>query len=148
MRSARTPEDYGVFARRLRARYALRVRIIGLDHVQLAMPRGAEAEARRFYAGVLGLEEEERPEPQRARGGAWFRGGRVHVHLGVEDEFRAARKAHAAFLVEDLDACRADLSAAGCEIVAADGPVARFHAFDPFGNRLEFIRDGEGFSQR
>ncbi len=124
------------------------MRITGLDHVQLAMPRGAEEEARRFYAGVLGLEEEEKPEPLRAHGGAWFHGGGVYVHLGVEDDFRAAKKAHAAFLVADLEACRAELAAAGCEVAAAEGPVARFHAFDPFGNRLEFIRDGEGFSQR
>ena len=124
-----------------------RPRITGLDHVQLAMPPGAEEEARRFYVGVLGLDEEEKPEPMRSRGGAWFRGPATVVHLGVEQDFRAARKAHPAFLVEDLEACRAALEAAGCETVDADGPARRFHAFDPFGNRLEFVADGEGFSQ-
>ncbi|MCZ6598642.1 MAG: VOC family protein [Planctomycetota bacterium] len=126
--------------------------IRALDHVQLAIPPGGEAEGRRFYGELLGLVEVAKPEAMRARGGAWFHGVGVIVHLGVEKDFRPARKAHPAFVVADLEVCRRELEAAGVEVRVVEGPAGglgeRFHCFDPFGNRLEFIRDGDGFSQR
>jgi len=115
----------------------------GLHHVQLAIPPGGEDEARRFYRGALGLGEVEKPEPLRSRGGCWFRAadGSVELHLGVEDPFTPARKAHPAIVVTGLDELRARLEDAGIEIrddVQLEGH-RRFHAFDPFGNRLEFL---------
>jgi len=120
------------------------MQIVGLDHVQLAIPEDGLEAARAFYGGILGFEEEERP-PMRAPG-IWFLAPGTVVHLGVEEPFTAARKAHAGFLVTDLAAARAELEAAGAETKDADG--ARFHAFDPFGNRLEFLQQGEGLSER
>src|SRR5215213_6398028 len=76
--------------------------VYGLDHVQLAMPRGAEEQARAFYAGVLGLDEVPKPPNLAARGGVWFSGGGLHLHLGVEGDFHPARKAHPALLVRGL----------------------------------------------
>jgi len=116
-------------------------RVTGLHHVQLAMPPGGEEEARRFYGDVLGLEEVPKPPGLATRGGCWFRGDRLELHLGVEEGFRAARKAHPAFLVEGLDALRAVLDEEGVE-TRDDVPLEgfrRFHASDPFGNRLEFL---------
>jgi catechol 2,3-dioxygenase-like lactoylglutathione lyase family enzyme len=123
---------------------------VRLDHVQIAMPRGREPEARRFFADLLGMTEEEKPEPLRSRGGCWFRSGSCIVHLGVDSDFVPQRKAHPAFVRSDLDALAALLSEAGHAVTwddAADGRV-RFYTADPFGNRLEFIRDGDGFTQR
>jgi catechol 2,3-dioxygenase-like lactoylglutathione lyase family enzyme len=76
--------------------------ILGLDHVQLAMPEGQEAQARSFYCGVLGLTEEQKPANLARRGGAWFRGGTLRLHLGVDPDFHPARKAHPALLVSGL----------------------------------------------
>ncbi len=119
--------------------------IVGVHHVQLAMPAGREDEAEAFYAGVLGIPRVPKPAPLAGRGGAWFRGGGVEVHLGVEDDFRPARKAHPAFLVRDLDEIRRRLKRAGHVVrpdEAFDGR-RRFHADDPFGNRLEFMESRE-----
>ena len=124
------------------------MQIVGLDHVQLAMPAGAEAQARSFYAGLLGLQEVAKPEPLLARGGCWFAGPGIVLHLGVEAEFVPARKAHPALRVRDLEACRQELLAAGV-VVAPDHSlpqVRRFYAGDPFGNRIEFIQDGDRLS--
>jgi len=115
--------------------------ITGLHHVQLAMPAGREDEARAFYAGVLGLTEVDKPELLRPRGGCWFRGGGVEIHLGVENPFAPALKAHPALCVADLDAAAADL-----ENVQRDTNipgVRRLHTADPFGNRIELIQDGD-----
>ena len=114
--------------------------ITGLDHVQVAMPRGAEQEARAFYAGLLGMTEDPKPPALAARGGCWFRSGAAIVHLGVEDPFAPARKAHPGFVVDDLEALRARLAAQGIAVRDDhDLPGAvRFFADDPFGNRLEF----------
>lgn len=115
--------------------------ITGLDHVQLAMPRGAEGTARAFYAGLLGMTELPKPPVLAARGGCWFASGAAVVHLGVEEPFSPARKAHPAFLVDDLDAMQADLTTAGHDCVRTDGEVPgvrRFHTHDCFGNRVEF----------
>jgi catechol 2,3-dioxygenase-like lactoylglutathione lyase family enzyme len=105
------------------------------------MPSGAEAKADAFYAGLLGLARVPKPEALAGRGGAWFRGEGVEVHLGVEADFRPARKAHPAFLVTELQQLRARLEDGGVEI-EEQPPLEgfrRLHAFDPFGNRLEFL---------
>lgn len=122
--------------------------IIGLDHVQLAMPAGAEEAARGFYAGLLGLIEISKPTQLVARGGCWFAGPGVQVHLGVEEEFRPARKAHPALLVANLEGLRATLVGANIQVTPDNTVpgVRRFYAPDPFGNRLEFIQDGDGFN--
>lgn len=124
--------------------------IAGLDHVQIAMPPGQEERARAFYQGVLGLQEVRKPDPLVPRGGCWFEGPKSYVHLGVEEDFQPARKAHVAFIVSDMAQLRSALERAGYEIVPDEvlPGVERFYCSDPFGNRLEFIRDGDGFSQR
>lgn len=118
-------------------------RIAGLDHVQLAMPAGEEAVAEAFYSGLLGLEVLEKPPVLAARGGRWFGtdGGRVQVHLGVEEDFRPARKAHPALTVVSLDDLVAMLEQAGVAVRwDEDNPVGRrCYADDPFGNRIELI---------
>jgi len=121
-------------------RYPARVQILGFDHVQLAMPAGGEDAARAFYVGALGLTEVPKPEPLARRGGCWFRGG-VDLHLGVEPDFRPARKAHPALQVADLETTIAQLAAAGI-VVARDTDLPhrrRGYLADPFGNRLELI---------
>jgi catechol 2,3-dioxygenase-like lactoylglutathione lyase family enzyme len=117
------------------------MRFIALDHVQLAMPRGSEDVARGFSTGVLGLRELPKPSTLAARGGAWFGSGAVQLHLGVEEEFRPARKAHPALRVEGLDVPAARLRAAGYRVqFDEDLPgYRRFYVADPFGNRLEFM---------
>lgn len=112
-----------------------------VEHVQLAMPRGEEARARAFYGDVLGLPELPKPDALAGRGGCWFESAGVKLHLGVEDDFRPARKAHVALLVDDLDALLARARAAGCEMVApAPFRIWRqAYVFDLFGNRLELL---------
>jgi catechol 2,3-dioxygenase-like lactoylglutathione lyase family enzyme len=125
--------------------------IVGLDHVQIAIPGGGEDAARRFYGDLLGLAEVAKPAPLAVRGGCWFVGAGVAVHLGAEADFRPARKAHVALLVDDLDGLRRSLDAAGVTIRDDDPPIGvrRFYADDPFGSRLELVdrRDG-GFTDR
>jgi catechol 2,3-dioxygenase-like lactoylglutathione lyase family enzyme len=114
--------------------------ILGIDHIQLAMPAGEEAKARAFYAGVLGIPERPKPAALAARGGAWFESPHVKIHLGVEAEFRPARKAHPALLVAGLSELAGALRGAGYEVVEdplEDRP--RLFVSDPFGNRLELI---------
>jgi catechol 2,3-dioxygenase-like lactoylglutathione lyase family enzyme len=115
----------------------------GLHHVQVAMPAGREDDARAFYAGVLGLVEVPKPENLRGRGGCWFRSqdGGLEIHLGVEEDFRPARKAHPAILVDGLQELRARLVDAGCEVQDDEQLEGheRCYGFDPFGNRLEFL---------
>jgi catechol 2,3-dioxygenase-like lactoylglutathione lyase family enzyme len=112
-----------------------------IDHVQLAAPPGCEAEARRFFGGVLGLDELEKPEPLRERGGVWFRVGTQQLHVGVAAEFAPARKAHPAFGVRDYAGLRARLRAAGVEIVDDETllGVRRCYLWDPWGNRIELV---------
>jgi catechol 2,3-dioxygenase-like lactoylglutathione lyase family enzyme len=117
--------------------------IVGLDHVQVAAPRGCEAEARRFYGSLLGLEELQKPESLRGRGGVWFRCGHQQLHIGVEEGFVPARKAHPAISVDggELDLIAKRLLDAG-EQVVWDGALAgvrRFYSQDPWGNRIELI---------
>ena len=116
--------------------------ILGIDHVQLAMPQGQEAAARQFYDHVLGMPEIPKPADLALRGGAWFQCGPLQIHLGVEPDFRPARKAHPAILVSDVNALIARLRMAGVEVlddVQIEG-YQRIFAFDPFGNRLEFMQ--------
>jgi catechol 2,3-dioxygenase-like lactoylglutathione lyase family enzyme len=116
-------------------------KILGFHHVQLAMPAEGEEDARRFYGVILGLDEVRKPSALASRGGCWFRGADVEIHLGVEEGFRPARKAHPALLLDDLDAMQGRLAAAGHETIEdaeLDGR-RRFHTADPFGNRLELI---------
>ncbi|MEH1013324.1 glyoxalase [Micromonospora sp. CPCC 206060] len=113
-----------------------------IHHVQLACPRDSEAASRSFYVGVLGLVEKPKPPALAARGGCWFTGYGVELHLGVEDDFRPARKAHPGLLRPDLDPLAARLAAAGYPVTWADGELPgmrRFHTEDVHGNRLEFL---------
>ncbi len=115
--------------------------VVGLDHVQLAMPAGREEEAETFYCGLLGFERLPKPPALAARGGCWFARGPVALHLGVEEDFRPARKAHPALVVDDLAALETALEAAGIEVRpnAERQPGTGAYADDPFGNRLEFM---------
>ncbi len=114
--------------------------ITGIDHVQVAAPPGCENAARAFYGALLGLEELPKPEALRAGGGCWFRAGGQELHVGVEDPFAPAQKAHPGFLSADLDALRTRLHGVGIETRDDDAIPGRrrFFAVDPFGNRLEF----------
>ena len=116
--------------------------VYGIDHVQLSMPAGGEALARRFYIEILGLTELPKPPELAARGGAWFRCGPLQLHLGVEAEFRPAKRAHPALLVRNLAETIQALTSAGCEVkydsVTIEGFDRAFTA-DPFGNRIELL---------
>src|SRR5262245_24752118 len=116
-------------------------RVYGLDHVQLAMPAGQEDVARAFYAGLLGLAEVTKPPHLARRGGVWFTGGALRLHLGVEAEFRPAKKAHPALLVERLEELVERCRQAGVGVVT-DEPLEgydRVYVQDPFGNRIELM---------
>lgn len=112
-----------------------------IDHVQLAMPSGREDEARGFYSGLLGITEQPKPEHLAKRGGCWFENGDLKIHLGVDADFRPARKAHPALLVDDLPALIARLQAA--EVPVRDDQLLegyrRVYVDDPFGNRIELM---------
>jgi catechol 2,3-dioxygenase-like lactoylglutathione lyase family enzyme len=114
-----------------------------LDHVQIAAPPGCEPDARRFYGELVGLAEMPKPEPLRGRGGVWFALGEQQLHIGVEEGFAPARKAHPALRVgpAELDLIAARLEEAGCELAWDDRlpGVRRFHVADPWGNRLELL---------
>jgi catechol 2,3-dioxygenase-like lactoylglutathione lyase family enzyme len=112
-----------------------------IDHILIAMPPGREDEARAFYQGILGLTEKIKPPKLAARGGCWFENGSLQVHLGVEKNFIPARKAHPAFIVDDLTSIVAKAEKAGLR-VTEDEPIEgcdRRHVDDPFGNRIELI---------
>ena len=121
-------------------------RLTGIHHIQLAMPVGEEEAGRRFYGDLLGLPEVPKPSELAPRGGLWFRGGGLEVHLGVErEDITPAQKAHPAFLVTGLDELRDRLDGAGYRI-DEDVQLAgyrRFHVRDPFGNRIELIDGSE-----
>ncbi|HYP75810.1 MAG TPA: VOC family protein [Polyangiaceae bacterium] len=116
--------------------------IIAIDHVQLAMPVGREQEARAFYSALLGLPEIPKPPELAGRGGAWFESSSVKVHLGVDMDFRPARKAHPGLLVDDLEGLANRLRAAGVTLVADEAlpGQSRYFVDDPFGNRLELLQ--------
>jgi diguanylate cyclase (GGDEF)-like protein/PAS domain S-box-containing protein len=120
---------------------------LGIDHVQLAMPAGpeAEAEAERFYGDLLGFERIPKPAALTARGGCWFASSTVQLHLGVEEPFQPARKAHPALKIDDLDPLLAQLTAAAVDVRPAEDVDGRrrVHVDDPFGNRIELIETDE-----
>lgn len=115
-----------------------------IDHIQLAAPRGSEAEAREFFVGMLGMVEEPKPAALQARGGCWFRRGTCSVHIGIDPSFTPQKKAHPAFSVVDAEHLAERLETAGYEVRWDDAipGVSRFYTVDPFGNRLEFIDGG------
>jgi catechol 2,3-dioxygenase-like lactoylglutathione lyase family enzyme len=119
------------------------VSVVAIDHVQLAAPHGCEPDAREFFGEVVGLEETPKPESLAARGGVWFQCGPQQLHVGVEDEFAPARKAHPAFRVQGLADVRERLVASGATPQDDDAipGLRRFYVDDPFGNRLEFLED-------
>jgi catechol 2,3-dioxygenase-like lactoylglutathione lyase family enzyme len=112
-----------------------------LDHVQIAAPKGSEEAVRRFYGELLGLLELPKPADLLSRGGVWFQVGQHQLHIGIDEPFVPARKAHPAFAVDDLDQLARELISAGVAVTwdqAVPGR-RRFYASDPFGNRLEFL---------
>ncbi len=115
--------------------------IVAIEHVQLAMPPGKEEQARDFYSGLLGIPEVPKPANLASRGGAWFESDKLKIHLGVEQDFAPARKAHPALVVRNLDTLIARLRESGVKIVD-DEPLAgwlRVYVSDPFGNRIELM---------
>jgi catechol 2,3-dioxygenase-like lactoylglutathione lyase family enzyme len=118
------------------------MKILSIDHVQIAMPPGEEEKARSFYIGILGFTEIPKPPALIKRGGAWLQSGNAQLHLGVEKDFRPARKAHPAFVVEELDAILEKVQRAGYEWDESQPPLdgyKRAHVYDPFGNRIELM---------
>ncbi|MER5200210.1 VOC family protein [Streptomyces sp. NPDC002755] len=120
--------------------------LAAVDHVQLAAPPGAEDLLRRFYTGTLGMTEVPKPPVLAAKGGCWFRAGAVHLHLGIEAGFRPSAKAHPGLRVTAIEAYAARLEAHGTPVTwDADLPGhRRFYAWDPVGNRLEFLEAVSG----
>ncbi|HJT72126.1 MAG TPA: VOC family protein [Terriglobales bacterium] len=112
-----------------------------IDHVQLAMPPSQEETARGFYSALLGMREIAKPPELAKRGGCWFESGAVQVHLGVEESFRGARKAHPALRCADYVMLVSKLRQAGIEVIEAEDipGVRRCHVYDPFGNRIELV---------
>ncbi len=115
--------------------------LTAVDHVQLAAPAGSEDLLRRYYGGALGMREIPKPPALAARGGCWFQGGAVQLHLGIEADFRPARKAHPGLRVTGIDAYAARLREHGAPVVWDDHLPGhrRFYSEDPVGNRLEFL---------
>ena len=125
--------------------------MLAIDHIQLAIPPGGEEKARWFFVELLNMREEQKPAELISRGGCWFRSGKVHIHCGAESPFQPQKKAHPAILVGDLNALAKSLAAAGVPVLwdmAVPARSERFYSEDPFGNRLEFIAAGCGFSER
>ena len=112
-----------------------------IHHVQLGAPADSELIARSFWSDLLGFEEIDKPPKLASRGGCWFRGGSIEIHVGVEVDFRPTTKAHPGLLVTGIDAWAERLTAAGHEVGWDDGfpGMRRFYTADPFGNRLEFL---------
>ena len=121
-----------------------------LDHIQLAMPVGREDEARGFFIGILEMKEEEKPEPLASRGGCWFRKKGVIVHVGVEKSFIPQKKAHPAFVVENLTNLEQKLKEKSYQVIWDEALPnrKRFYTTDSFGNRIEFLKEGDGFNQK
>jgi catechol 2,3-dioxygenase-like lactoylglutathione lyase family enzyme len=116
--------------------------ILSIDHIQIAIPAGEEQKARAFYINVLGFTEIPKPAELAKRGGAWFQLQNVQLHLGVEADFKPARKAHPAFIVRELDALIGKVQEAGYEMDTSQPALEgykRAHIFDPFGNRIELM---------
>ena len=112
-----------------------------LDHIQIAAPKHSENLARSFYGGILGFQELEKPEALKRNGGAWFISGQIQLHIGIEDPFVPARKAHPAFEVENLHALQLHLTKNAIDYIEDDllPGARRIYVFDPFGNRIEIL---------
>lgn len=118
------------------------MKILSIDHIQIAMPTGEEDKARAFYVNLLGFTEIPKPAELVKRGGVWFKSESVRLHLGIETDFRSARKAHPAFIVNDLMGFVSKTQKAGYETDTSQPPLdgyIRAHIFDPFGNRIELM---------
>ena len=118
------------------------MKILSIDHIQIAMPAGEEERARTFYMGILGFIEIPKPAKLAKRGGVWLQSENVQLHLGIEPNFHPARKAHPAFIVDDLNLLITKVQNAGCETDTTQPPLDGFkraHVFDPFGNRIELM---------
>jgi hypothetical protein len=115
--------------------------LTAVDHVQLAAPPGSEDELRTYYVEALGMTELPKPPVLAARGGCWFRAGAVQLHLGIEADFRPAKKAHPGLRVTDIESYAARLEAHGAKVTWDDNlpGYRRFYSWDPVGNRLEFL---------
>ncbi|WP_438727700.1 VOC family protein [Parasphingorhabdus sp. DH2-15] len=112
-----------------------------IHHVNLVIPKGEEPRARAFYEGVLGLPEVEQPDEQKVSGGCWFELGTVRIHISIDPDFKPSTKAHTAFQIDALQPLRERIEAAQLPVKEGSdvGGLERFFAFDPFGNRLEFM---------
>lgn len=118
------------------------MKILAIDHVQLAMPEQGEEKAREFYMHLLGFHEIPKPPDLAKRGGVWFQHGQIQIHLGVDANFQPAKKAHPAFIVDSLNEFIAKFESAGTAIDFSQPELAgfkRIHIFDPFGNRIELM---------
>ncbi|GLB58079.1 VOC family protein [Cytobacillus sp. NCCP-133] len=119
----------------------MRFSLKGIDHIQLAAPQGCEEQARKFYGVLLGLKEIPKPENLQKRGGCWFICGDQEIHIGVQEDFSPAKKAHPGFVVENLEELKINLQQ--CEApIKEEAPIDgrnRFFTEDPFGNRIEFL---------
>lgn len=112
-----------------------------IDHIQLAAPKGCEEEARTFFKGILGLREVEKPEELKKRGGVWFEFGTFQLHIGVEEPFSPAKKAHPALVVENIEELKKHLQEKKVGFTEDENlpGASRIHLHDPFGNRLEIL---------
>ena len=118
------------------------MKVLAIDHINLAIPSGEEEKGRVFYTNLLGFTEMPKPHQLAKRGGAWFKSGVVQLHLGSDDDFHPAHKAHPAFIVDNLDAMLEKIQLAGYETDSSQPPLdgyKRAHIFDPFGNRIELM---------
>lgn len=116
-------------------------RFKGIDHVQLAAPKGSESDARHFFSHILGFEELEKPESLKSRGGVWFQAGNHQVHIGIEESFTPAKKAHPAFEVQNLEELKIHLNENQIKFTSDDllPSANRIYVQDPFGNRIEIL---------
>lgn len=112
-----------------------------IDHIQLAAPKGSEETARKFFKNILGFDEVEKPEELKKRGGVWFEFGNYQIHIGIEEPFYPAKKAHPAFEIENIEELKKHLVTNGIDVIEDDKlPRAkRFYISDPFGNRMELL---------
>ncbi|PTI44530.1 VOC family protein [Staphylococcus succinus] len=113
----------------------------GIDHVQVAAPPNQEDIAREFYSNKLGFHELQKPENLAKRGGVWFQAGNHQLHIGVENDFTSAKKAHPAFEVKNINDLKTKLIEKNVDVIEDDNleGAKRFYLQDPFGNRLEFL---------
>lgn len=137
------PDDMDVVA--INARDRVAGQVLGIDHVQIAVPPGGEHDCRIFYLQALGLREIERPKTGEGRSFLWARAGLSELHFRVDPEFKPATFAHPGLVVDDAEAFAAHLESVGWEVVRGEAvKPGRFHVRDPFGNRLEFIDVSKG----